>query len=557
MSAELKKARSFLDLCKSRMENGSPTNRELAEQAVNDVYKRVKKREPEIIFWCDSPYQMAVIPPLAASIIENRLWHQLTQRLAAYDCQSGKWDELFEEEWQGIETKLGYLIKKVIDHPREYKLEQAVKTNALKRLKQLLRDALKKGKIRSRLIDCHHPNNTPVGFMNIKVDNQFLNYMRTVQVQVECEAALPLAIDLPVAEGPQEENLRSVTRHLQTTVSAFRAFSAMQHGVIDRRFVNQVVPQAEAILKMRHDETTLAKAAELKASCRELENISARALLWYRALPPIWSRLTGMNMWQEFFGNQWTDRTKDQGQSKFTRTLTGVQVGIDGIDKLKDAIHEDFGFRNHATLWFPHCASWIYFASACRFIKSDFFDSLQDDIDCFSALSNGAAGYVFCKNVCFACEKPTSFSADAMVRPHNGNGPAAAWSDRFEVYSWHGLPIEADLIKNRAGITVGAIHQEKNAEVKRVLIDLYGPSRYLVDANAKVVHQDECGTLFRMEIEGDEALVMVRVRNSTREPDGTYKHYFLRVPPTILKARDAVAWTFGLSPEEYNPKRES
>ena len=39
---------------------------------------------------------------------------------------------------------------------------------------------------------------------------------------------------------------------------------------------------------------------------------------------------------------------------------------------------------------------------------------------------------------------------------------------------------------------------------------------------------------------------MVEVVNSTPEPDGSRKTYFLRVPPTIGTAREAVAWTFGL-----------
>jgi hypothetical protein len=50
---------------------------------------------------------------------------------------------------------------------------------------------------------------------------------------------------------------------------------------------------------------------------------------------------------------------------------------------------------------------------------------------------------------------------------------------------------------------------------------------------------------------------MVEVRNSTPEPDGIHKHYWLRVPPHIGSAREAVAWTFGLSAGDYAPLIES
>lgn len=54
-----------------------------------------------------------------------------------------------------------------------------------------------------------------------------------------------------------------------------------------------------------------------------------------------------------------------------------------------------------------------------------------------------------------------------------------------------------------------------------------------------------------------EEIQLVEVRNATAEPDGTFKTYFLRVPPTIRSARAAVAWTFGLDAEAYAPKVET
>ena len=50
---------------------------------------------------------------------------------------------------------------------------------------------------------------------------------------------------------------------------------------------------------------------------------------------------------------------------------------------------------------------------------------------------------------------------------------------------------------------------------------------------------------------------MVEVINSSPEPDGEFKHYWLRVPPNITKAREAVAWTFGMSAAKYQPAIET
>ena len=51
--------------------------------------------------------------------------------------------------------------------------------------------------------------------------------------------------------------------------------------------------------------------------------------------------------------------------------------------------------------------------------------------------------------------------------------------------------------------------------------------------------------------------MLFRSQNSTPDPDGTRQTYFLRVPPNLRTAREAVAWTFGLSGLQYRPEKET
>lgn len=106
-------------------------------------------------------------------------------------------------------------------------------------------------------------------------------------------------------------------------------------------------------------------------------------------------------------------------------------------------------------------------------------------------------------------------------------------------------------------VTVGTIERAENIEIRRALIECYGQVRYLVDSGAKVIHSDSCGTLYRKELPDDAPLLMVKVVNKTPEPDGSFGEYFLRVPPEMKTAREAVAWTFGMPVEDYNPVTES
>jgi hypothetical protein len=142
---------------------------------------------------------------------------------------------------------------------------------------------------------------------------------------------------------------------------------------------------------------------------------------------------------------------------------------------------------------------------------------------------------------------------------------AAVESDIEELYFWHGVRVPAFVVLRPDRITVAHIDREANAEVRRVMIERYrhgeevhGPAAFIRDAGAVGLDHDErYGTLWRRNVPGDEPIVAVEVVNSTRAPDGSFKRYWLRVPPEMSTAREAVAWTFGLRATQYAPVKET
>ncbi|MEV0339291.1 DUF6745 domain-containing protein [Nocardia sp. NPDC050713] len=154
-------------------------------------------------------------------------------------------------------------------------------------------------------------------------------------------------------------------------------------------------------------------------------------------------------------------------------------------------------------------------------------------------------------------ERPTALHRDEAGRLDNGDGPALAYADGFALFAWRGMPIPAEFLDDLRALTAERIRDEENAELRRVMLEYYGYDRYLDESGARPIHRDETGVLWRIELDGDEDVVMVEVINSTPEPDGTSRTYWLRVPPDTETARAGVAWTFGLSAEEYEPLRQT
>ncbi|MFJ7263451.1 DUF6745 domain-containing protein [Streptomyces globosus] len=161
------------------------------------------------------------------------------------------------------------------------------------------------------------------------------------------------------------------------------------------------------------------------------------------------------------------------------------------------------------------------------------------------------------EDVAVVCDRPAELHRDEAGRLDRRDGPALAFSDGFALHAWRGMPVPADFLSGLAGLTPERIREEENAELRRVMLEFYGYERYLADSGAEPVHRDETGVLWRIGLDDDEDVAMVEVVNSTAEPDGTFRTYWLRVPPRTRTAREGVAWTFGLSAEEYVPLRQT
>jgi hypothetical protein len=149
---------------------------------------------------------------------------------------------------------------------------------------------------------------------------------------------------------------------------------------------------------------------------------------------------------------------------------------------------------------------------------------------------------------------PVYVRFDRQGRLHCTDGPAIEFSDGFKVYFVKGIEVGRMAVEDPLSIPIEMIRDCKNIEQRRILIECYGRENYIANLGLKPVHKDDWGELYRAEIPNDEPLCMVKVVNSTPEPDGTYKDYWLCVPQGCTTARSAVAWTFQKTEETYDPK---
>jgi hypothetical protein len=226
--------------------------------------------------------------------------------------------------------------------------------------------------------------------------------------------------------------------------------------------------------------------------------------------------------------------------------------------------------RDHWTWGVPTADAW-WGATVTSFIRSVLGVELPGDVLGQARALEGtleSAGWWWPhRRFVMVCEHPLAFHCELVdatqprgqdaYRLHSHDGPAVVWPDGWGIWMSHGVQVPRQVVEAPETLTVAQIQSEWNVELRRVMLERFGTERYLRESWSRFRGKDEYGTLWESPVPHDEPLVMVEVGNATPEPDGTFKTYFLRVPPSMRTPREAIAWTFGMAEGEYAPDVQS
>lgn len=219
-----------------------------------------------------------------------------------------------------------------------------------------------------------------------------------------------------------------------------------------------------------------------------------------------------------------------------------------------------------------HYAGWLVYID---FMDKELGDAEAKKCKPLVDMAKAACWWWPFTEIAIITERPTQVHFDDQGRLHNATGPAIAFPDEASLWVIHGINVSKQVVESPETMTPAQIDGESNAEVRRVMIERFGQARYLLEGNAKVLHKDEWGTLYRKDRPGDTPIVMVKVVNSTPEVDGTFKDYFIRVHPELrpmtkgkedrwelgepqeMTARNAIASIQGLTGSKYKPLVET
>ena len=109
---------------------------------------------------------------------------------------------------------------------------------------------------------------------------------------------------------------------------------------------------------------------------------------------------------------------------------------------------------------------------------------------CFDELA-ASAGHVWPnRNFVMICERASDIRRDERGRLHSDAGMALCYRDGWGLWMIHGVRVTRQIVEAPQTMTVKQISSETNVEVRRIMIERYGPGKYLAESHARVLDVD-------------------------------------------------------------------
>ena len=153
-------------------------------------------------------------------------------------------------------------------------------------------------------------------------------------------------------------------------------------------------------------------------------------------------------------------------------------------------------------------------------------------------------------------DRPSHIHRDAAGQLHCETGSAIGFRDGWELFFWHGMRIPEShhwIISHKDRISPETIELERNAELRRIMLEIYGFDRYGAARQARVVAEDELHGFPRRLLEfsvSGEPVRVIEVTNGSLEPDGSRRRFHLGAMPGATPA-EVVAASYGIDPRRY------
>ena len=191
-----------------------------------------------------------------------------------------------------------------------------------------------------------------------------------------------------------------------------------------------------------------------------------------------------------------------------------------------------YGYGQHESYWIY---TYKYYEEVLG-IKYD--DKAQRGLNIMQSICESSGFHYLFDEFAVICDRPNIISLNDANEIHSEDGPSISYRDGFAIYAIDGHVVPDYVITNPEKITVDIIKKESNSETKRIMMEIFGVSEYLMDTQAKVLDFDP-----GLGLEGSAARSLIEDDGGQKwliGSDGSTKRvYHMAVPNEVNTIEEA------------------
>jgi hypothetical protein len=199
-------------------------------------------------------------------------------------------------------------------------------------------------------------------------------------------------------------------------------------------------------------------------------------------------QLQNQKIWGQLDRQLW-DQVKSQLHQLQSQILDkiGDQIENQLLDQLRNQIKGHFSY--FYTTLYSYGSIEAYWIARYRFAQSigvEFGDKQLEGLDHMENVARSCFWWYPFKDFCIISDRPSEIHIENGLL-HNETGPAIMFRDGYAHWAIDGVTVPQKVVMNPEELTVAEIDEERNAEVRRVMIQRFGPKRYMEESGAKCI----------------------------------------------------------------------
>jgi hypothetical protein len=220
------------------------------------------------------------------------------------------------------------------------------------------------------------------------------------------------------------------------------------------------------------------------------------------------------------------------------------------------------------------------FEFAIKYVKG--YNEERELTEAMVDVGRECAGYILCKEAVLLARHPIEIHVNPEHRPHNEDGASILYRDGSGIYCVNGRRVPKKWIMNKDKLSPKDVDDETNAELRVILLQLYGMGRYIADSKSELVHEvpaevkgkkytavrPDTGKVYNYGLRGarlwrrqnghGDVIQAVELLNSTWVVGEKRKTYYIGVSVQATTVEQAVALSYGFDKSVmYDPAIET